>query len=48
VTKKNVVFWDVTRCRLLVADSVVPSSQIFVTPMKEALGSAETSVLTSS
>jgi hypothetical protein len=36
------------RCmrRLLVAASVVPSSPILVTLMKEALGSSETSVLT--
>jgi hypothetical protein len=32
--------------RLLVAACVVPSSPIFVTVMKEALGSSETSVLT--
>jgi hypothetical protein len=32
--------------RLLVAVSVVPSSTIFVTLMKEAPGSSETSVLT--
>jgi hypothetical protein len=32
--------------RLLVAPSVVPSSPILVTLMKEALGSFETSVLT--
>jgi hypothetical protein len=32
--------------RLLVAACVVPSSQILVTLMKEALGSSETSVLT--
>jgi hypothetical protein len=32
--------------RLLVATSVVPSSPILVTMMKEALGSSETSVLT--
>jgi hypothetical protein len=32
--------------RLLVAACVVPSSPIFVTLMKEALGSSETSVLT--
>jgi hypothetical protein len=32
--------------RLLVATCVVPSSQIFVTLMKEASGSSETSVLT--
>jgi hypothetical protein len=31
---------------LLVAACVVPSSQIFVTVMKEAPGSSETSVLT--
>jgi hypothetical protein len=33
-------------CRLLVAASVLPSSLILVTLMKEALGSSETSVLT--
>jgi hypothetical protein len=32
--------------RLLVAASVVPSSPILVTLMKEALGSSETSVVT--
>jgi hypothetical protein len=32
--------------RLLVTASVVPSSPIFVTQMKEALSSSETSVLT--
>jgi hypothetical protein len=32
--------------RLLVTPSVVPSSSILVTLMKEALGSSETSVLT--
>jgi hypothetical protein len=32
--------------RLLVAASVVPSSPILVTLIKEALGSSETSVLT--
>jgi hypothetical protein len=32
--------------RLLVAASIVPSSPILVTLMKEALGSSETSVLT--
>jgi hypothetical protein len=32
--------------RLLVAACVVPSSPIFVTQMKETLGSSETSVLT--
>jgi hypothetical protein len=32
--------------RLLVRPSVVPSSQILVTLMKEALSSSETSVLT--
>jgi hypothetical protein len=32
--------------RLLVIASVVPSSPILVTPMKEALSSSETSVLT--
>jgi hypothetical protein len=34
-------------CRLLVAASVVPSSLILVSLMKEELGSSETSVLTS-
>jgi hypothetical protein len=34
------------RRRLLVAASIVPSSPIIVTMMKEALGSSETSVLT--
>jgi hypothetical protein len=54
---KNGVFWDVTPCgscknrvrsvrRLLVAASVVPSSLILVTLMKEALSSSETSVIT--
>jgi hypothetical protein len=53
---KNGVFWVVTPCgscknrrsvrRLLVAACVVPSSQIFVTLMKEAQGSSEMSVLT--
>jgi hypothetical protein len=53
---KNGAFWDVTRVahlvflgsvrRLLVAASVVPSSPILVTVMKEALGSSETSVRT--
>jgi hypothetical protein len=33
-------------CRLLDAASVVPSSPILVTLIKEALGSSETSVLT--
>jgi hypothetical protein len=41
-----VVFFRSVR-RLLVAASVVPSSSILVTLMKEALGSFETSVLTS-
>jgi hypothetical protein len=53
---KNGVLWDVTPCgrvvffrsmrRLLVTASVVPSSPILVNPMKEALSSSETSVLT--
>jgi hypothetical protein len=47
---KNGVFWDVTKCgslrRLLVTASLVPSSPILVTLMKEALSSSETSVLT--
>jgi hypothetical protein len=48
----NGVFWDVTprgSCgvhRLLVTASVVPSSQILVTLMTEALSSSETSALT--
>jgi uncharacterized membrane protein YraQ (UPF0718 family) len=48
VTMKNGVFWGYTVSvrRLLVAASVVPSSPILVTLMKEALGSSETSVLT--
>jgi hypothetical protein len=47
---KNGVFWDVTQCgsvrRFLVTASVVPSSPILVTLMKEALSSSGTSVLT--
>jgi hypothetical protein len=50
---KNGVFWDVTPCgscknrgRLRVTASVVPSSPIRVTLMKETIGSSETSVLT--
>jgi hypothetical protein len=43
--KKYLVFLRSVR-RLLVATSVVPSSPIFVTLMKEAPGSSETSVLT--
>jgi hypothetical protein len=51
---KNGVYWDVPPCvvflrrvrRLLVAASVVPSSPILVTLMKEALSSSETSVRT--
>jgi hypothetical protein len=49
VTMKNSVFWDVflrSVRRLLVTASVVPSSQILVTLMKETLSSSETSVLT--
>jgi hypothetical protein len=47
---KNGVFWDVTVFirsvrQLLVTANVVPSSQISVTLMKEALGSSETSAL---
>jgi hypothetical protein len=44
---KNGVFWDVTRCCSCKNrhSSVVPSSLILVTLMKEALGSSETSVL---
>jgi hypothetical protein len=53
---KNGVFWDVTPCgscrnrrfvrRLLVIASVLPTSPILVTLMKEALNSSEMSVLT--
>jgi hypothetical protein len=50
---KNVVFWDLTpcgscknRCYLLVTASVVPSSPILVTLMKEALSSSKTLVHT--
>jgi hypothetical protein len=57
VTMKNGVFLVVTPCgscknrrfgvrRLLVAACIVPTSPIFVTLMKEAPGSSETSVLT--
>jgi hypothetical protein len=46
-TMKNGVFCILRSVRrLLVAASVVPSSPILVTLMKEALGSSETSVLT--
>jgi hypothetical protein len=50
MSMQNGVFWDVSPSglrRLLVTASVVPSSQILVTLMKEALSSSETSVLTS-
>jgi hypothetical protein len=47
---KNGVFWVVTPCGSCKnrprQASVVPSSPILVTPMKEALGSSETSDLT--
>jgi hypothetical protein len=46
---KNGVVWDVflrSVRRLLVTASVVPSSPILVTLMKEPLSSSETSVLT--
>jgi hypothetical protein len=43
---KNGVFWVVSVRRLLVAACVVPSAPIFVTLIKEAPGSSETSVLT--
>jgi hypothetical protein len=45
ISETNLVFLRRVR-RLLVAASVVPSSPILVTLMKEALGSLETSVLT--
>jgi hypothetical protein len=44
-SNRHLVFLRSVR-RLLVAASVVPSSPIFVTLMKEALSSSETSVLT--
>jgi hypothetical protein len=44
-TLRNLVFLR-SVCRLLVRASVVPSSPILVTLMKEALSSSETSVLT--
>jgi hypothetical protein len=44
---KNGVFWDVTQCGSCKnRRSVVPSSPILVTLMKEAPGSSETSVFT--
>jgi hypothetical protein len=43
--RRTLVFLHSVR-RLLVTDSVVPSSPILVTLMKEALRSSETSVLT--
>jgi hypothetical protein len=52
VTMKNGVFWDVTSCgfcnnrRFGGTASVVPSSPILVTLMREALSSSETSVIT--
>jgi hypothetical protein len=49
-TPKNCVFWYLvflrSVCRLPVTASVVPSSPILVTLMKEDLCSSETSVLT--
>jgi hypothetical protein len=49
----SIKFWETTElissrrvCPLLVTASVVPSSPILVTLMKEALNSSETSVLT--
>jgi hypothetical protein len=45
VATSNLVFLRIVR-RLLVATSVVPSSPILVTLMKEGTGSSETSVLT--
>jgi hypothetical protein len=45
-TAVNLSFLDQSLRRLLVTASVVPSSPIFVTLMKEALSSSETSVLT--
>jgi hypothetical protein len=45
VPHSHLVFLRSVR-RLLVTASVVPSSPILVTLMKEALGSSETSVLT--
>jgi hypothetical protein len=45
VTSSQLVFLR-SMCRLLITASVVPSSPIVVTLMKEALSSSETSVLT--
>jgi hypothetical protein len=45
VSEEHLVFLHSVR-RLLVAASVVPSSPILVTLMKETLGSSEMSVLT--
>jgi hypothetical protein len=46
---KNGVFWDVTPCgsvrRLLVTASLLPSSPILLTLMKEALRSSKMSIL---
>jgi hypothetical protein len=44
--KNGVLVFLRSVCRLLVTASVVSSSPILVTQMKEALGSSETSVLT--
>jgi hypothetical protein len=44
-TRRTLVFHR-SVCRLLVTASVVPPLPILVTPMKEALSSSETSVLT--
>jgi hypothetical protein len=50
LTAENTVFMDIMTCgscrRLLVTDIVVPSSQILVTLMINAVFSSETSVLT--
>jgi hypothetical protein len=44
--RRNTTKWHRSVCRLLVTATLVPSSPILVTLMKEALSSSETSVLT--
>jgi hypothetical protein len=46
LVRTNVSVFFRSVCQLLVKDSIVPSSPILVTLMKEALRSSETSVLT--
>jgi hypothetical protein len=40
--RRNIWYFFLSLCRLLVTASVVPSSPILVTLLKEALGSSET------